>query len=351
VTALLVVALLLAQGQATAPSPLPGNPTPPFPEAARREQVEGTIEFEADVDADGRVTAVRVLEVPKAGMGFEALAEKTLREWRFTPARSENGSVPGTYRGAIEMVFAFAAHRGRMYPKASFEAVWTAVEAAVGATGFETYSGDPSEGVLVTPQKSLHGGRLQLHVFVPRAARPLRVYVGSILDTDGSRRNTIRREFNLPEIGTRFFDALSTSLSERGVPVPQFFARRVQVAERAHGAGDPWLACLRRVLPNPPSPGDPRFQPATVISRAELEFTAVARAGDRPKEVVIEGEVAEDGVFVPHRVAEGARMEQSFVTMALGAASMWRFRPATIDGCPVPSTLKFTARLVPPSGR
>ena len=236
---------------------------------------------------EGRVTAVRILKVPQTGMGFEALAEKTIREWRFTPARSENGPVPGTYRGAIEMVFAFAAHRGRMYPKANFEAVWKAVEAAVGATGFETDGGDPSEGVLVTPHKSLQGGRLQLHVFVPRAARPLRVYLGSVLETAGSRRDTIRRQFNLPEIGMRFFDALSTSLSDRGVPVPQFFARRVQVAERAHGAGDPWLECLRRVRANPPSPGDPRFTPATVISRAELEHIAFARAGDRPKEVAI----------------------------------------------------------------
>ena len=144
-TALLVVVLLLVQVPTTPPVPLPGNPIPPFPEAARREQVEGPIEFEADVDTEGGVTAVRILKVPRTGIGFEALAEKTLREWRFTPARSESGSVPGTYRGSIDMVFAFGAHRGRMYRKPTFEEVWTAVEAAVGETGYETYNGDPSE--------------------------------------------------------------------------------------------------------------------------------------------------------------------------------------------------------------
>lgn len=76
------------------------NRRPTYPEMSRRRGQEGTVMLELRVDANGRVTEVRVVE----SSGFSALdaaALETLREWRFRPAQRAGLPVAGSLTTAV----------------------------------------------------------------------------------------------------------------------------------------------------------------------------------------------------------------------------------------------------------
>lgn len=76
------------------------NRRPNYPESSRRRGQEGTVMLELRVDANGRVTEVRVVE----SSGFSALdaaAVETLREWRFRPAQRAGMPVAGSLTTAV----------------------------------------------------------------------------------------------------------------------------------------------------------------------------------------------------------------------------------------------------------
>jgi TonB family protein len=67
-------------------------PPPPYPPAAERYGLVGTVELELMIDEKGNVTGTRVLSGHSA---FRAAAEKAVRGWRFVPAT--RGGVPVRY--------------------------------------------------------------------------------------------------------------------------------------------------------------------------------------------------------------------------------------------------------------
>jgi len=72
-----------------------GNPKPPYPEIARRRGYEGTVRLEVVVLASGRVGKIRV----RQSSGYEVLdhsALKTVKDWRFIPARFGGMPVKST---------------------------------------------------------------------------------------------------------------------------------------------------------------------------------------------------------------------------------------------------------------
>lgn len=72
-----------------------GNPKPPYPEIARRMGYEGTVRLEVEVLASGGVEEVRV----RQSSGYEILdrsALKTVKDWRFIPARFGGMPVKST---------------------------------------------------------------------------------------------------------------------------------------------------------------------------------------------------------------------------------------------------------------
>ena len=76
------------------------NRRPAYPEMSRRRGQEGTVMLELRVDANGRVTEVRVVE----SSGFSALdaeAVKTVRDWRFRPAQRGGLPVAGSITTAV----------------------------------------------------------------------------------------------------------------------------------------------------------------------------------------------------------------------------------------------------------
>ncbi len=60
---------------------------PPYPEAARSQELQGTVLLRVYVGEDGRVQTVKVLE-PLAGGCTEAAVRWAQRKWRFEPARA-----------------------------------------------------------------------------------------------------------------------------------------------------------------------------------------------------------------------------------------------------------------------
>ena len=100
---------LPAEGEATAgPVPVPAVPAepapgllepatvltradPPYPEPARRANIEGTVELEVAIDAIGKVTDVEV--VRGLPLGLSESAAEAVRRWTWSPARTAAGPV------------------------------------------------------------------------------------------------------------------------------------------------------------------------------------------------------------------------------------------------------------------
>lgn len=70
-----------------------------YPEFARRSHIEGTVTMDVVVDADGQVQSVVPLKGPKELYGP---AEKTVRQWRFSPYRLNGVGVPFDTRISIK---------------------------------------------------------------------------------------------------------------------------------------------------------------------------------------------------------------------------------------------------------
>ena len=64
---------------------------PPYPEAARRANIEGTVELEVSIDANGGVTDVEV--VRGLPLGLSESAAESVRRWTWRPARTAAGPV------------------------------------------------------------------------------------------------------------------------------------------------------------------------------------------------------------------------------------------------------------------
>jgi TonB family protein len=75
-----------------------------YPDAARRAGIEGDVRLELVVSAEGEVLEVRV--VRPAGNGFDEVAERLVRRFRFRPATSAGRPVPAripwTYKFRLE---------------------------------------------------------------------------------------------------------------------------------------------------------------------------------------------------------------------------------------------------------
>ena len=76
------------------------SPQPNYPTAALRRGMEGVVTLLVTVDAEGRVTRVRVLESSGHGL-LDRAAQDGVRKWRFTPATENGEAVPGAARVPI----------------------------------------------------------------------------------------------------------------------------------------------------------------------------------------------------------------------------------------------------------
>ena len=71
------------------------NPHPSYPLIARKKGWEGRVIIQAEIDREGNVSEIKVLE----SSGFEVLDNaslETLKKWKFTPAKIGNKFVDDT---------------------------------------------------------------------------------------------------------------------------------------------------------------------------------------------------------------------------------------------------------------
>lgn len=76
------------------------NPKPPYPAVSRRMSEEGTVLLSVHIQADGRVNEVKL----KRSSGFSRLddsAMKTVRHWRYVPAKRNGKAIPFWYTQPI----------------------------------------------------------------------------------------------------------------------------------------------------------------------------------------------------------------------------------------------------------
>jgi protein TonB len=67
---------------------------PIYPEYAKQNQIEGTVQLEVTVSASGGVDKARVIE--SSDRMFDEPALAAVREWRFKPARKDGKKVRAT---------------------------------------------------------------------------------------------------------------------------------------------------------------------------------------------------------------------------------------------------------------
>ncbi|HEX6849772.1 MAG TPA: energy transducer TonB [Candidatus Polarisedimenticolaceae bacterium] len=85
------------------PRPAPGGKVAPtYPLAARSLRLSGSVQVEAQVDATGAVTSVRVLGTNRPGVGFEEAASRAVERWRFVPATRGSVPIPATTVVVVE---------------------------------------------------------------------------------------------------------------------------------------------------------------------------------------------------------------------------------------------------------
>ena len=76
------------------------SPQPAYPTAALRRGMEGVVVLLAEIDAQGAVTRVRVLESSGYGL-LDRAAQDGVAKWRFQPATEGGKPVPGAARVPI----------------------------------------------------------------------------------------------------------------------------------------------------------------------------------------------------------------------------------------------------------
>ena len=84
------------------PSPRPGqNRPPPYPVAAVKLGIEGTVVVILEVDATGRVSAAHIEQSSGSAL-LDDTALHALSRWRFEPARYGGIAVPSTFRKEVQ---------------------------------------------------------------------------------------------------------------------------------------------------------------------------------------------------------------------------------------------------------
>ncbi len=77
--------------RATTPPVLLRQVEPDYPEEARRAKVQGFVTISVEIDENGRVRVLRVLQ--PAGLGLDEKAIEAVKQWRFKPAMRDGRPV------------------------------------------------------------------------------------------------------------------------------------------------------------------------------------------------------------------------------------------------------------------
>ena len=346
------------------PKPLGDNQSAPYPPRAYNAKVEGEVTFKAQVNEDGVVESIEIVSVPKEDMGFEEAVQKAVKSWRFEPGREDSHPVASTYEGSVAFWLVLPYDRMRMYARSARE-VWQALRDQIREMGLREYRIDEKAGVLITswerysreifwqwhrtelPKRFLPR-EFQIHVFVPLEAEPGRVYLGSFVRAEEMLGRETATFYNLGTVEASLFEAFEKRLGEKGRPIPEKYRRRRALVQSllGEGVGDPCTA--REDTPtqlNTQIASTKGTRPPEVIKLSKIEPIYDLRdlKAHKSGRILLKAQILEDGAVVDVSPLTNERPSNHFLESALNAVSLWRYKPARRDGCPIPIAFTVVA--------
>ena len=200
-------------------------------------------------------------------------------------------------------------------------------------TQWRSYDPDllPDEGTLgLTPGDRIK--RMQVHLMVSVDQEPARVAVGTVLELnrrDGNRSLTVMG-YRLRAFEDWFLEKLDERVGVKHEPLAGTFdGRKEQAARLAQGS-----------KPCTPAMGG-KMTPPVKINDVRPIFPAQGfDSGDGV--VRVNAWMTEHGTLTALIVANPSPKLGHFESSARSAASLWRFRPATLGGCPIATSMTVT---------
>lgn len=353
-----LVSALSAAQDLIPPVPLPGSSPPSFPQFETPEPVEAIATVRADVDATGVPTRVSALKVEVLGApaakreemraAFEAEARGTVSTWRFTPAHRGTESVAGVFVGTLTFTAPGTVATARMYA-ASSAAAWSGLRNALASLKAGTTYVNDQEHYLTTKWLAADSAagravgsfglganvkvrRFMLVAFVSPFVEPARVHVHSIVEAEN--RGWKKGEFvlyNIPAVSEMMFRLLEGIAESRPLPISE-----IARAELARTLAPERSGC-EAGLAEEHRERDPNHLPKPLHTWRPY-YPAESLAQHRTGVVTIQGRLFEDGTLLPISVIHRPP-ENDLTSSALGAASLWHFRPGMVDDCARPQDI------------
>ncbi|HLA77778.1 MAG TPA: energy transducer TonB [Vicinamibacteria bacterium] len=182
------------------------------------------------------------------------------------------------------------------------------------------------------PQSLEAGARaeeFQLNLFVSPFVEPARVYVDAVAQSRGARPRTW---YAFEPVAVWFFDRLAERMGEEGRPVPVTWASGDERSNAQEGHPE----CTPSAAADGAKHG--LDEPKRLVSRPPI---FPGRDLGRSGTVLLEALIGADGAVQHLRVLD-APAETRMAVAAASAVNLWRYQPARLQGCPVPTSMKVT---------
>lgn len=229
----------------------------------------------------------------------------------------------------------------RAYRQSS-EMVWETVQEVADAWGLKTDTKDGPSHLLVSdwkrfsdfngspffqamPTLPADGAQLvpaefQLHLFVSPFVEPARVYVATVLRTDFEQNRYVHHGVGFA--ATEFFRELEARLGSTGTTIPVASSSGSNPCLATRGVGSPTADAVD-------------LTPVRRLTDFEFLYPSVQSEAL----VILDVTIGFDGAVVASRVVSvnGAEITppEVFAQAAKNIVTLWRYRPAERDGCPV----------------
>jgi len=339
-----------ASGQDSPASHVGPSAPIPYPPAARKAGIEGEVRYRAAIGSDGSVESIALLSVPAADLGFEEAARAAISGWRFVPAMRDGAPVASEFSGTLRFTLTIPGEW--MYPVSSRDA-WRHLRDLAKTLGFRTERADDQHQLLISTSSDANrlpdakalglpsGFRLtsvELTMTVAPGLEPARVAIGSTMTID--HIDPARRLQYIEYGNERLAEWIARQISlQTGVAGESLAVSPERRAEQTSRLMPPGLQDRCAIRPARLGANDARPQS---ISRQKLLYPKEQFDARRNGTVMLQGEVTEHGKIVKIKHLKPADAPEDFQLAAQLAASLWRFQPVIVSGCPVRSVVTLS---------